>query len=75
VRGIVTVSDDELRDALRFAFERMKLVIEPSGAAGLAALLQRRIPQLRDRRVGVIVSGGNIDAARYAELVTSSSTA
>jgi threonine dehydratase len=66
---VVTVSDEELRQAMRFAFERMKLVVEPSGAAALAALLQRRIPELVGRRVGAVVSGGNIDPARYAELL------
>jgi threonine dehydratase len=69
VRAIVTVSDDELRDAMRFAFERMKLVVEPSGVAALAALLQRRIPDLRGKRIGAILSGGNIDPARYAALL------
>jgi threonine dehydratase len=66
---VVTVTDDELRDAMRFAFERMKLVIEPSGAAALAALLQHRIPEIAGKRVGIIVSGGNIDPARYADLL------
>jgi threonine dehydratase len=75
VTGIVTVSDGELCDAMRFAFERMKLVVEPSGAAPLAALLQQRIPGIAGKRVGVIISGGNIDAARYGELITSRSTA
>lgn len=74
VRAVVTVNDEELRDAMRFAFGRMKLVIEPSGAAALAALLYRRIPGLDGKRVGAIVSGGNIDPARYAELLTSSSS-
>jgi threonine dehydratase len=69
VRAIVTVGDEELRDAMRFAFERLKLVIEPSGAAALAALLHHRIPDVAGRRVGAIVSGGNIDAARYARLL------
>jgi len=69
VRAVVTVSDGELCDAMRFAFERMKLVIEPSGAAALAALLHQRIPELSGKRVGAIVSGGNIDPARYAELI------
>ena len=67
-RGVVTVSDDELRAAMRFAFERMKLVIEPSGAAALAALLFGKI-DLAGRRVGVIASGGNVDADRYADLI------
>ncbi len=71
VRAVVTVSDEELCAAMRFAFERMKLVIEPSGAAALAALLGQRIPDLAGKRVGAICSGGNIDAVRYAELLTS----
>ena len=71
VRAVVTVNDDELRNAMRFAFERLKLVIEPSGAAALAALLAERISDLSGKRVGAIVSGGNIDPARYAELLTS----
>ena len=75
VRAVVTVSDDELCKAMRFAFERMKIVIEPSAAAPLAALLQQRIPDVAGKRVGVIVTGGNIDAARYGELITSSSPA
>jgi threonine dehydratase len=70
-QAVVTVSDDELREAMRFAFGRMKLVIEPSGAAALAALLAARIPDLAGKRVGAIVSGGNIDPARYAEFLTS----
>jgi threo-3-hydroxy-L-aspartate ammonia-lyase len=70
VRAIVTVSDDELRDAMQFAFERMKLVVEPSGAAALAGLLHHRVPSVRGQRVGVVISGGNIDAARYARLLS-----
>jgi threonine dehydratase len=69
VAGIVTVSDANLGDAMRFAFERMKIVIEPSGAAPLAALLQRRVPSVEGKRVGIIVSGGNVDARRYGELI------
>lgn len=68
-RAIVTVSDEELRRAMRFAFERLKLVVEPSGAAALAALMHERIPEVAGRRVGAVISGGNIDPARYAELL------
>lgn len=71
VRDVVTVADSELAAAVRFAFERMKLVIEPSGAAGLAALLAHRIGGLEGRRVGVVVSGGNVDPAQYARLIAS----
>ncbi|GAA2215322.1 pyridoxal-phosphate dependent enzyme [Nonomuraea monospora] len=67
VDDIALVSDDDIRAAMQFAFERLKIVIEPSGATPLAALLSGRVPEL-PRRVGVIVSGGNIDAGRFAEL-------
>ncbi|MCX4854862.1 threo-3-hydroxy-L-aspartate ammonia-lyase [Streptomyces canus] len=67
VDEIVLVSDDEIRDAMRFAFERLKIVVEPSGATPLAALLSGRVGGLPDR-IGVIVSGGNVDAERFARL-------
>ena len=66
---VVTVSDPALVDAMRFAFERLKLVLEPSGAAGLAALLAGRVLLERSSRVGVILSGGNVDPARFCQLV------
>jgi threonine dehydratase len=66
--GILTVTDDELRDAMRFAFERLKLVMEPSGASALAALLGGKF-DVTGRRVGIIVSGGNVDPVRYAEII------
>ncbi|MEV4351635.1 pyridoxal-phosphate dependent enzyme [Actinoplanes sp. NPDC049596] len=68
VDRIVLVSDDELRDALRFAVDRLKLVMEPSGASGLAALLAGRLDPA-PARIGVIVSGGNVGAARLASLL------
>jgi threonine dehydratase len=70
VREIVTVSDDELCEAMRFAFERMKLVVEPSGAAALAAVLAGKLPELAGKRIGAVISGGNVDAARYAALIS-----
>lgn len=69
VRAVATVSDDELRAAMRMLFERMKIVVEPSGGAALAALLARRIPELTGRRVGAIISGGNVDPERFAALL------
>jgi threonine dehydratase len=57
---IVLVSDDEVLAALRFVLTRMKLVIEPTGAVPVAAVAQRRIPE-DCARVGVIISGGNLD--------------
>ncbi|MDK1475872.1 pyridoxal-phosphate dependent enzyme [Streptomyces sp. 549] len=68
VDEIALVGDDEIRDAMRFAFERMKTVLEPSGATPLAALLAGRVGA-PPRRIGVIVSGGNIDAKRFAQLL------
>ncbi|WP_432055776.1 pyridoxal-phosphate dependent enzyme [Streptomyces sp. bgisy022] len=64
---VVLVGDDEIRDAMRFAFERLKIVLEPSGATPLAALLTGRVGPLPER-VGVILSGGNVDAERFARL-------
>jgi threonine dehydratase len=66
VDEIVTVTDAQIVAAMRFAFERLKLVIEPSGAVGIAAVQEGLV---RGGRIGVIVSGGNIGAARFAELV------
>ncbi|WP_043615193.1 pyridoxal-phosphate dependent enzyme [Nonomuraea candida] len=103
VDAVELVTDDEIRRAMRFAFERLKIVVEPSGATGLAALLSGRVtsPSGRGtdqagatadpggkaagpggdaaspggsaagrggRRVGVIISGGNVDADRFAAL-------
>jgi threonine dehydratase len=67
---VVTVSEAELVDAMAFLFERLKAVVEPSGAAGVAALLAGRVPEAAGSRVGVIVSGGNLAPERFAELVS-----
>jgi threonine dehydratase len=66
VDEIVTVTDQQMVEAMRFAFERLKLVIEPSGAVGIAAVLHGLVS---GDRIGVIVSGGNVGAARFAELI------
>jgi threo-3-hydroxy-L-aspartate ammonia-lyase len=68
VDDVVTVSDAEIVDAMRLLFERMKVVAEPSGATALAALLAGRV-ELRAGTVGVVISGGNVDAARFAALM------
>ncbi len=67
--GIVTVTDLELRRAMALLASRMKLVVEPGGAAACAALLHGKVPGAAGRRVGVVLSGGNVDLARFAELV------
>jgi threo-3-hydroxy-L-aspartate ammonia-lyase len=66
VDEIVTVTDQQMVDAMCFAFDRLKLVIEPSGAVGLAAVLNGLVS---GDRIGVIISGGNVGAARFAELI------
>ena len=68
VTGIATVSDEALRDAMRFVAERMKLLIEPTGALAVAAALTAAVP-VRGRRVGIVISGGNVDLVRFAALV------
>jgi threonine ammonia-lyase medium form len=70
VQEVVTVSDEELVHAMRFLFERMKLVSEPGGAAAVAALIARRTSAATGR-VGAVVSGGNVGAERFAELMQS----
>ncbi len=70
VAGVVTVSDEQLRSAMRFFAERMKIVVEPTGCLGAAAALDG-VLDLRGQRVGVILSGGNVDVARYAALLAS----
>lgn len=65
VDDIVTVSDAQLIDAMRFAASRMKMVVEPTGALAMAAALQGAV-DLRGKRVGVIISGGNVDIAQFA---------
>jgi threonine dehydratase len=68
-RGIVTVSDLELRIAMAALFTRMKLVVEPGAAAGAAALLAAKVPDLSGKRVGVVLSGGNVDPEAFGRLV------
>ncbi|MGY5138690.1 pyridoxal-phosphate dependent enzyme [Streptomyces nigrescens] len=66
--SVVLVSDDEIRAAMKFAFERLKIVTEPSGASALAALLAGRVTPLPPR-IGVIISGGNVGLERFLELL------
>jgi len=72
VSEIATVSDPQLVSAMRFFAERMKLVVEPTGCLAAAAVLEKVLP-LAGKRVGIIVSGGNVDAERYAQLLRKTS--
>jgi threonine dehydratase len=65
VDDIVTVTDDQLIEAMRFAAARMKMVVEPTGALAMAAAMQG-VVDVRGKRVGVVISGGNVDIAQLA---------
>jgi len=67
VSDIMTVSDAELVEAMRFLWERMKLVVEPTGALAAAGVI-KRASELRGKRVGIIISGGNADLKAVAQL-------
>ena len=69
VRDIVTVTDDQLRTQMRFFAERMKIVVEPTGCLAAAAAMQGAI-DVRGARVGVIITGGNVDPAPFCDCIT-----
>lgn len=68
VTDILTVSDAQLVDAMRWFAERMKIVVEPTGGLGFAGARAMKA-DLQGRRVGIVVSGGNVDLARFCALV------
>ncbi|MGQ3027028.1 MAG: threo-3-hydroxy-L-aspartate ammonia-lyase [Ferrovibrionaceae bacterium] len=68
VKDIVTVTDDQLVQAMRFFAERMKMVVEPTGCLAAAAALDEVYP-VRGKRVGVLLSGGNVDLAAIARFI------
>jgi threonine dehydratase len=72
VDDVVTVTDEQIVAAMRFAFERLKLVVEPSGAVGIAAVLEGIVDA---PSVGIVVSGGNVDAQSFSELMREATTA
>jgi threonine dehydratase len=69
VDDMITVSEEAIIEAVKFLFSRMKLVVEPSGALGLAALLSRKV--IPEGRIGIILSGGNIDSATMTTILNS----
>ncbi|ECJ2555827.1 threo-3-hydroxy-L-aspartate ammonia-lyase [Salmonella enterica subsp. salamae] len=68
VNDILTVSDSELVASMKFMAERMKIVVEPTGCLGFAAAWARK-SELVGKKIGVIISGGNVDISRYSELL------
>jgi threonine dehydratase len=71
--GVLTVTDEEIVAAMVFAFERLKVAVEPSGAVALAAVLAGKL-DVASLRVGVILSGGNVSAERFASLTRTASS-
>jgi threonine dehydratase len=67
--GTLVVTDDEVKAAMRYAFRMLKLVVEPGGCVGLAALLAGKL-DVAGQRVGIILSGGNVDPQLYADILT-----
>jgi threonine dehydratase len=67
--GGLVVSDEQVKEAMRFAFDRMKLVVEPGGAVALAAALNRLVPA-SDLAIVVVISGSNVDPELYASIIT-----
>jgi threonine dehydratase len=68
--GILTASDDEMRRAMALLSARMKIVVEPSGAIAFAALLHGKVPDIAGRKVGIVLSGGNVDPDRFGALIS-----
>ena len=68
LEDVVTVEEDEIVEAMRFCFERLKLVVEPSGAVALAALQAGRV-KAPGEHIGIVLSGGNVDARRFGALL------
>ncbi len=66
--GGVTATEDEVRDAMRFAFEHFKIVTEPGAVVGLAAILNGQV-SIKSRVVATVITGGNIDSRRFAQLL------
>ncbi|MHA1200325.1 MAG: pyridoxal-phosphate dependent enzyme [Candidatus Heimdallarchaeaceae archaeon] len=68
VEDIITVTEDEIISAMEFLWSRMKLVVEPSGAVSLAGVMSGK-EEINSKRVGIIISGGNIDLTEFFKLI------
>ena len=69
LKGALSVSDEEVREAVRYAYMTLKLVVEPGGAVTLAACLSGKI-DCKDRTIGMTLSGGNIDPGLFGEIIS-----
>ena len=70
VTDVLLVSDKEIEEAVRFLLLRAKILVEPTGAVPAAALLAGKLPMPKSSRVGVVLSGGNIDPALLADILS-----
>ena len=70
--GGLVITDAQAKEAMRVAFRYLRIVAEPGGAAALAAALACLPEDIKGKAVGVVVSGGNVDAAEYAKILTGS---
>ncbi len=68
VNDIITISEEQIVEAMEFLWSRMKLVIEPSGAVSLAGVLSKQI-DLKSKKVGIVISGGNVDLSSFFEKI------
>lgn len=69
VDQIVTVDDEEIANAILFLLERQKLVVEGAGAAGVAAMLHGKLDELKNKKVGIVLSGGNMDVTLLSVII------
>ena len=69
MKGGLVITDEEARQAMRFAYHELKLVLEPGGAAALASVLAGKLP-VKGRTIACVLSGGNVDPADYAAIIT-----
>jgi threonine dehydratase len=69
-RGILTASDEEMRRAMALLASRMKIVVEPGGSIAFAALLHGKVPEVAGRKVGIVLSGGNVDPDHFGALIS-----
>ena len=69
VADVATVSDAEVAEAMRYAFQVLKLVVEPGGAAALAAMLAGKVKLFGGSTVAIVLSGGNVDPDLFARVV------
>ena len=71
LEAIVLVTTKKLAAATRYLLLRLKLLVEPSGAAPVAALLAGKVPNVPGKKIGVVLSGGNVDPGKLAKMLTS----